>query len=79
MILPFHVIPVIVDDQIRLRIYAAGDLERELPLRRRQALVLGAQLINYGLMTEGRVGGDPLVLDPADERRVAERFEDSHG
>jgi hypothetical protein len=73
--LPFYAIPVIVADEIRLRIYTGGNLKVEMPLRRRQALVLAAQLLNYGLMTEGRLGRDPLELDPADEQWVATRLE----
>ena len=36
MSLPFHVAPVIVDDQVRLRIYRGGEFELELPLRQRK-------------------------------------------
>ena len=35
--LPFHAIPVIVDNQVRLRIYAGRQLKVEMPLRTRQA------------------------------------------
>jgi hypothetical protein len=52
--LPFHVIPVIINDQIRLRVYKGGNLEVELPLRQRQALVLAGQLLNMALTTTER-------------------------
>jgi hypothetical protein len=57
---PFHAIPVIVDDEVRLRIYRGSDLELEIPLRQRQTIILAAQLLNHGLMADGRVGGDAV-------------------
>jgi hypothetical protein len=73
--LPPYVVPVIVNDQIRLRIYQSRDLKLELPLRRRQALVLASQLLNHALMAEGRLDGGALVLETPDQQRVAKRAE----
>ena len=47
--LPLHAIPVIINDQVRLRVYRGRDLEIEMPLRQRQALALAAQLLNHAL------------------------------
>ena len=33
--LPFHAIPVIINDQVRLRVYVGRQLKVELPLRQR--------------------------------------------
>jgi hypothetical protein len=57
--LPLYVVPVIIGHRITLRIYRGDNLTAEIPLRRRQALVLGAQLINVGLIPE---------YEPADQR-----------
>jgi hypothetical protein len=57
--LPLHVIPVIIDNQIWLRLYRGGDLKFEVPLRQRQAMVLAAQLLNHSLMVEGPARAAP--------------------
>jgi hypothetical protein len=49
---PLYAIPVVVNDQVRLRIYAGSKLEIEMPLRQRQALVLAAQLLNLALTSD---------------------------
>jgi hypothetical protein len=69
--LPRHATAVIVNDQLRLRVYRGRCLEIEMPLRQRQALVLAAQLLNHALMSDGRVGGDPLVLETPGKKDVA--------
>jgi hypothetical protein len=50
--LPIYVTPAIIADRIVLRIYRGDNLVNEIPLRRRQALTLGAQLIDAGLIPE---------------------------
>jgi hypothetical protein len=45
---------VIINDQIRLRVYVRGDLKSEVPLRRQQALILASQLLNQALMSQSR-------------------------
>jgi hypothetical protein len=52
--LSLRIISVVVADQIRLRIYRGDEPVGAWPLRRRQALVLAAQLINHAMLTEGR-------------------------
>jgi hypothetical protein len=64
--LPFHTIPVIINDQIRLRIYRGSDLKLELPLRQRQALVLAAQLLNFALSTERTASFDQFAPEATD-------------
>jgi hypothetical protein len=64
--LPIYVVPVIIADWIVLRIYYGANLATEVPLRRRQALTLGAQLINLGLIPE---------YEPADQRMLDTRPE----
>jgi hypothetical protein len=68
--LPFRVIAVVVNDNVRLRVYAGGDLKIEIPLRRRQAMVLAAQLLNQALLPEYH---DPLMLDPAQQHGVTRK------
>jgi hypothetical protein len=48
--LPAFAIATIVDNQITLRVYAGDQLEAEIPLRRHQALLLAAQLLNLALL-----------------------------
>jgi hypothetical protein len=62
--LPFHAISVVIDGQVRLRVHRGRSLEIEMPLRSRQALVLGASLINHALMAQHP---DPLVSEPGDK------------
>lgn len=50
--LPFHAVPVIVEDQVRLRVYGGSNLKIEIPLRQRQALVLAAQILNVTLAAD---------------------------
>jgi hypothetical protein len=53
--LPLRIVSVIIAGQIRLRIYRGDEPVGAWPLRRRQALVLGAQLIHHAMLTEGRI------------------------
>jgi hypothetical protein len=53
-----HAIPVVIDGQIRLHVYRGPRLEMDAPLRRRQAIVLAAQLLNQVLMPEYPAGPD---------------------
>ena len=70
--LPLHAIPVVIDDQIRLRIYSGPRLEVDMPLRSRQALTLAAQLLNYALAADvSTAGTDCGVLETSNEQRVA--------
>ena len=70
--LPLHAIPVIIDDQIRLRIYAGRDLKVDMPLRQRQALVLATQLLNLALAADiSTAGPDGSVLKTPGEQNVA--------
>ena len=71
--LPFHAIPVLIDDQVWLRVYAGRDLEIEVPLRSRQALVLAGLLLNYALMV--RESADRQVLETPGEQRVTDGSE----
>jgi hypothetical protein len=50
--LPFHATPVILNDQVRLRIYRGAYLELDMTLRPRQALVLAGQLLNLTLAAD---------------------------
>ena len=71
--LPAHAIPVVVNDQVRLRVYRGSRLELEMPLRQRQALVLAGQLLNLALAADFSVAGaDCRVLEPAGKQNVAE-------
>jgi hypothetical protein len=65
--LPLYATAVVVGDVIRLRAYRGSKLALDLPLRRRQALILGAQLVNLALIATQ----DPLMLKPALEQRIA--------
>ena len=66
--LPLHAVPVILNDQLNLRVYRAGKLEIEMPLRSRQALVLAAQLLNYALAADlSTAGTDGRMLEPPGE------------
>lgn len=78
---PFHAIPVVIDGQIRLRIYAGPRLKVDMPLRLRQALVLAAQLLNHALMADiSALRADPLVLKTSVQQRVADGGgKSSHG
>jgi hypothetical protein len=69
--LPFHAVPVLVDDQPRLRVYRGRNLEIEVPLGPRQALVLAALLLNHALMAE-RSGPDRLMTETGDKQRAAD-------
>jgi hypothetical protein len=71
--LPVFVTACIIADEIRLRVYSDGSVKIEVPLRRRQALGLAAQLLNQALLPEYH---DPLMLDPAEQHRVTR--ESSH-
>jgi hypothetical protein len=78
--LPLQAVPVIVDDQVRLRTRRGSRLEIEMPLRRRQALVLAAQLLNMALMPECSSSPDSSVLETPEQNRVASRTgNSSHG
>jgi hypothetical protein len=70
--LPLHAVSVIVDDQVRLRVYRGACLELEIPLRRRQAMVLAAQLLNQALMPEYSAGPNRGVLEAQGQKRVAD-------
>jgi hypothetical protein len=65
--LPRYAIPVVVDGEVRLRVYAAPCLELDMALRPRQALVLAGQLLNLALHSVF----DRCVLEAAGEQRVA--------
>jgi hypothetical protein len=66
--LPFYAIAVVVNDQVRLRVYRGKDIVVDMPLRRRQAMVLAAQLLNQALLPE--YPPDPLMLEPAEQHGV---------
>ena len=51
---------MLLDDQVRLRIYRGSRLEIEMPLRPQQALALAGLLLNYALMVRERA--DRMVL-----------------
>ena len=71
--LPLHAIPVIVNDQVRLRVYAGRDLKVDMPLRPRQALVLAAQLLNLALTADiSAASADGRMLEPAGKQDVAQ-------
>ena len=71
--LPFHAIPVLIDDQSGLRIYAGRDLKVDMPLRRRQALVLAGQLLNLALTADiSAASADGRMLEPAGKQDVAQ-------
>jgi hypothetical protein len=53
--LPLHATAVVLDGQIRLRVYHRGNLEIEVPLRPRAALILAAQLLNNALIASSAV------------------------
>ena len=76
---PSYATAAIVAEQVRLRIYRGSTLEVDMPMRRRQALVLGAQLINLGLLPEYAASADPLVFETPIEGRVAAEDLDEHG
>jgi hypothetical protein len=69
--LPLYAIPVLIDDQVRLRIYTGRNLKVDMPLRPRQALALAALLLNHALMASEGAGTNRGVLDAAGEQRVA--------
>jgi hypothetical protein len=50
--LPFHATPCIINDAVVLRVYQGNRLVVEVPLRRRQAQVLAARLLNLALLPE---------------------------
>jgi hypothetical protein len=66
MDLPVYITPAVVADRVVLRISRGDNLTDEIPLRRRQALTLGAQLINAGLLPEYEPP-DQRVLDTRPE------------
>jgi hypothetical protein len=66
-----HAIPVIINGQVRLRIYRGRNLEIEMPLRQRQALVLAAQILNLALMAERDAAADVRVLEAPDQEHIA--------
>jgi hypothetical protein len=69
--LPLHAVPVLLDDQVRLRVYVGRDLKVDMPLRPRQALVLAGQLLNLALMAETSTAGtDRRVFETPGEQRV---------
>ena len=71
--LPFHAIPVVIDGEIRLRIYEGRDLEVDMPLRPRQALVLAGQLLNLALTADiSAASADGRMLEPAGKQDVAQ-------
>ena len=71
--LPLHAIPVIVNDQVRLRVYAGRDLKIEMPLGPRQAMVLAAQLLNHALTADiSAASADGRMLEPAGKQDVAQ-------
>ena len=71
--LPFHAIPVLLDDQIRLRVYRGPRLEIDMPLRRRQALVLAGQLLNLALAADHSAAGtDCQMLKALGMQRVTQ-------
>jgi hypothetical protein len=69
----FYAIPVLFDGQIRLRVYAGGDLKIEVPLRPRQALALAGLLLNYALMV--RESADRQVFKASGENVVTRGIE----
>ena len=70
--LPLHAIPVVINDQVRLRVYAGRDLKVDMALRSRQALVLAAQLLNLALAADiSAAGADRGVLETPDEKDIA--------
>ena len=71
--LPLHAIPVFVDDQVRLRVYAGRDLKVDMPLRPRQALVLAGQLLNLALTADiSGASADGRMLEPVGKQDVAQ-------
>ena len=77
--LPLHAIPVLLNGEVRLRVYAGPRLELDMPLRPRQALVLAAQLMNLALAADhSTASADRGVLEAAGEQRVA-LGNDAHG
>jgi hypothetical protein len=79
--LPLHAIPVLLHDQVYLRVYRGPRLELEMPLRPRQALVLAGQLLNLALAADhSAVSTDRRVLEAQAQDRVAEQLgHDNHG
>jgi hypothetical protein len=58
MTVSVYVVPVVISDQIVIRVYRGDNIMSEIPLRsRRQALVLGAQLVNLALLPEYEPAG----------------------
>jgi hypothetical protein len=45
-----HAVPAIVDDRVVLWVYQGNRMRLEIPLRRRQAAVLAARLLNLALL-----------------------------
>ena len=63
----------IIADEIRLRIYSGGEIKYEVPLRRRQALGLGAQLVQLGLLPEYPPEPDSFVLQSPGKDDIARK------
>jgi hypothetical protein len=66
-----YVTAIVLDGQVRLRIYQAGSLEIELPLSHRRALLLGSDLVR--LAAEPLLAADALPLEPLSERNIANK------
>lgn len=70
--LPLHAIPVLIDGDVRLRVYAGRDLKVDMPLRPRQALVLAASLLNHTLAADhSTASADRGVLKAPGEQDIA--------
>ena len=70
---PFPAVQVVIDGQARLRIRAGRDLKVDMPLRRRQALVLAGQLLNLALTADiSGASADGRMLEPAGKQDVAQ-------
>ena len=70
---PFPAVQVVIDGQARLRIRAGRDLKVDMPLRRRQALVLAGQLLNLAMTADiTAASADGRMLEPAGKQDVAQ-------